>query len=54
MCSQWLAIKLTCITHVKKIRIAWRYGPKTESSEIEILDLQENRKAQKFSKGAFW
>ena len=53
MCLQWLAIKLTYITSWKNLdRLALR--PKNWNSKTEILDLQENHKAQKFSKGAFW
>ena len=52
MCSQWLVIKLTCITHQKNSnRLALQ--PKNWNSKTEILNLQENRKVQKFLKGAF-
>ena len=53
MCSQWLAIKLTCITCQKNLN-PLALQPKNQNSKTEILDLQENRKVQKFLKGAFW
>ena len=53
MCLQQLAIKLTCITRRKNSNhLVLR--PKNQNWKTEILNLQENRKSQKFLKGVFW
>ena len=52
MCSQWLAIKLTCITRQKNMNcLALR--PKNQNLKTEILDLQENIKCKNSRKVPF-